>query len=118
MAEKPVVSDGRVSTFRRYFDGKILTREDEESPETIELVRPPEGVPMASVSYGCTMTLNLGDYESLKLSCMVTLPTPVEELGEAWEAAKAFASVRLNKEIADAMAYRAARRGGGKEGGE
>lgn len=100
-----VSAGGRVLVSRRYKDKEIIDPKDVD--EMIEVGFYPTGVPIASVSYSCTMTLNLGNYESVKLFVSVTLPTPIEELSDAWEAAKAFADSRLNAECADIRKYRA-----------
>ena len=90
---------------RTYKDHGVVTNEEAEE-ELIEVRVPPEEVPLANVHYDVSMTLNTGDFESVKISCGIQLPTPVEEAAEAYKTAKAFVDKRLNKEVADVRAYR------------
>lgn len=100
-------ADGKVMVTRRYSEKSIVDPEDVS--EMIPVGYYPTGVPLATVSYGCTMTLNLGNYESCKLFVSVTLPTPLEEIADAWEAARAFADERIGAECAKIRSYREAK---------
>lgn len=92
---------------RRYYDGKALTKEEaEELP--IE-VRDYTGKSLAKVSHSVSMTLNLGNYESVKVGVSVELPSTVEELGEAFKVAKAFVDAKLNIEVQEIKEYRKSR---------
>jgi len=51
---------------------------------------------MVSVDYAITM--NLGNYESAKISVSVSVPCYKEEIDEAYEFAQAWAEERLSKE--------------------
>jgi len=51
---------------------------------------------MVSVDYALTM--NLGNYESARISVSVTVPCYKEEVDEAYEFAQAWAEQRLEKE--------------------
>lgn len=57
--------------------------------------------PVAKVGVGYSMTINLGDFQSTKVSVTVEVPTYVEELAEAYAFAEKFASERLAKEVHD-----------------
>ena len=52
----------------------------------------------AYVSVDYALTLNLGNYESAKLSVSVTIPCYKEEIDDAYEFAEAWAKDRLKKE--------------------
>ena len=63
--------------------------------DTLDPVRFPEGVEPARISVTLGLTLNLGDYESAKISVTCTLPTPIEELENAYDCAREFAGSKL-----------------------
>jgi len=72
--------------------------------DTMEPVRFPEGVEPARISVTLGLTLNLGDYESAKISVTCTLPTPVEGLEDAYASAREFAGqklIQIKKEVDD-----------------
>jgi hypothetical protein len=95
---------------RMFKDGSVV-KKSEAAEELIEVrVYPPE-VPVAEVEYGCKMTLNLGNFESVSITVGVTLPSSVEELDEAFDAAKNFVDRRLNKEVASIRSYRDSKSG-------
>lgn len=96
---------------RRFYEGRALTRE-EATDQKVEVRRPPPGVPVAEVEFGTGMTINLGNFESVRLDVRVKLPCVVEEVGEAYKAAKAFVDGKLNKEVADIREYRKSRKAG------
>ena len=62
---------------------------------TIKPIVFPDGVEPARVSVSLGLTINLGDYESAKISVTCTLPTPVEGLEDAFDAAREFAGTKL-----------------------
>lgn len=70
---------GELTIDAHYPDGPKTSR------QTIK-VRPfPADVPLAEVSVGGSITKNLGNYESLRVNCSVTLPTAVEEIDAAYK---------------------------------
>jgi len=90
---------GKYSTERIYRDGikkpwELLGTDE----DTFDPVRFPEGVEPAHVSVTLGLTLNLGDFESAKISVTCTLPAHIEELEEAYEAARDFAGKKLIEE--------------------
>lgn len=102
MAKKKVASkevSGKYSTSRVYRDGikkpwELLgTEEDTFEPVTFK-----DGIEPAHISVTLGLTLNLGDFESAKISVTCTLPAHVEELEEAYAAARDFAGTKLIEE--------------------
>jgi len=90
---------GKYQTERLYRPGAQMPWEDLGTEEdTFEPVRFAEGVEPARVSVSLGLTLNLGDYESAKISVTCTLPSHVEELEEAFVAARNFAGTKLIEE--------------------
>lgn len=79
-----------------------------ETEETME-VRNFQTVPaQVSLEYG--LTLNLGNYESARLTVGVTLPCYAEEVDTMYEQARGWVEERINREKAD---IRKASNGGG-----
>ena len=73
---------------------------EESTPEPLNVVGHNPEVALAEVSYASGMTINLGNYESCKISVSVKLPCYLEELGGAYQAAKTFVDMRLSSEVA------------------
>ena len=69
--------------------------EDAETEGVIEVLAFPEGVQPAHVSATMGLTMNLGDYESAKISVTTTLPCYVEEIDDAYEAAKNYSGMKM-----------------------
>lgn len=83
---------------RMYKKGKILVNEEAEE-ERIPVKVPPEYVPLANVTYGGKFTKNLLDFNSVTINIQVTLPCTLEEIGGAYDAAKAFVEKRSHAEF-------------------
>lgn len=97
--EAPHEEAGGWSTERMYRPGVRKPWEYLGGDEAMfEPKRFPEGVEAARISVTLGLTLNLGDYESAKVSVTATLPCCVEELEEAFEAARDFAGQKLIEE--------------------
>lgn len=86
---------------RTYRDGGFVRGEEEEHEE-IKVREVPEGAFMAQVGYNGRATINMGDFNSTQIGVSVVLPAPVEEIEDAYEAAKKFVDMRLGKEVAEA----------------
>ena len=95
--------DGVLMVTRRYKAGGVLKKEEDDN-EKIE-VRP-FVADVAHVGHNARMTVNLGDYESVQIGVLCVLPTHVEELDEAYKAAKEFVDLRLNAEVKSVKDYR------------
>ncbi len=67
----------QVSSTVRSPDGTVNTIDDESTK--LETVVFPEGVEPATVSLGVGMTLNLGDYRSLRIDVHISKPCYAEE---------------------------------------
>lgn len=79
-----------------YKRGEKLGEEAKE--ETIEI----QDIlsPIGQVSYEASMTINLGNFESTRIHIACTLPAYVEQIEDAFAAAKQFVSEKLGKEVA------------------
>lgn len=84
-----------VTVFKTYKDGATITAADERT-ETLETPRF-EG-PVATVSVNVAHTKNLGNYESVKVGILVSLPCYVAELEEAYATASKVAGEFLDRE--------------------
>ena len=106
MAKKGETAEaGKYSLHTMYRKGVRKPWEPISSEEdTLDIVKFPEGVEPARISVTLGLTLNLGDYESAKISVTCTLPTPVEELENAYNSAREFAGqklIKIKKEVDD-----------------
>jgi len=72
--------------------------EEGETEDVIAVLRFPEGVYPAHVSATMGLTINLGDYESAKISVTTTLPCYAEEIDDAFEAAKNYSGMKMLSE--------------------
>jgi hypothetical protein len=54
---------------------------------------------LAKVKYSTGMTVNIGDYQSARVDVGIELPTDVEKLNPAYDAAVDFCSERLLDEV-------------------
>lgn len=82
-----------------------LSKRKQVFQETTKEITPPmlaamfsEEDPAAFVRVSAGMTLNLGDYESLRIDCSVTLPAHRSQLQEAYELASNFVADRIADE--------------------
>lgn len=91
------------------FTGKMLVNNG-ETEEDLEVRVFPEGVEPAKVSVGLNSTVNMGNYESLKLSVHVTLPCYAEEVEETFDKAQDFCEERLARMLSDVQNNRGGRR--------
>lgn len=100
---KPVFVEPLVITTSRTFrkGGKAL--DEESSAENLE-VRD-FLVPPARVGVEIAQTVNMGNYESVRLSVMVQAPCYMEEVSEAYEHVVAFAKDRLARDRDELAAW-------------
>lgn len=56
------------------------------------------GYTPAVVRVGAGLTINMGDFNSLRIDCSVSLPCRVEGVAEAYEEAAAFVAEKLDEE--------------------
>lgn len=94
--ESPDRQNGMLKVMKVYKKRGVEVNEVVEN-EMIEVGR--FGVETARVMYAAGVTVNIGNYESVKCDISVTLPTYVEELEDAFVVAKTFAHDRLGLEV-------------------
>ena len=61
-------------------------------------MRFPEDIVPAHVSATLGLTINLGNYESAKVSITTTLPCYIEEMEDAFKAAESFSGTKMLEE--------------------
>jgi len=96
---------GSVEVTKTWKDGKFTVDED-NSEELIEVKKFAEGAHIARVSFGGRMTVNMGNFESIQVSVGIELPCYVEEVQDAFDAAKNLVNQRLNTEVEDCRMVR------------
>lgn len=74
----------------------------DETDQEVEVLRAefPEGVEPAHVTVNAGLTVNLGNFESLRLDCSVRIPCLPTEIDAAYEVAAEFVSTKINEEQA------------------
>lgn len=90
--------------------GRVEKEEADEHP--IEVAAPVPGVPLAQVTHGGRLTLNMGNYETAQVTVEVTLPCYPEELDVTYKAARSFVEQRMNAEATALREYRKKKAGG------
>jgi hypothetical protein len=90
--------------------GRVEKEEADEHP--IDVAVPAAGVPVAHVTHGGRLTLNMGNYETAQVTVEVTLPCYPEELDVAYKAARSFVEQRMNAEASALRDYRKKKAGG------
>jgi hypothetical protein len=98
----------QVTVRKMYKTGQVVTKED-NSEVDIQIGIPVVNVPMAEVEAHSSMTINMGNFESVKLELSVRLPCYPEELADAFRAAKNFVDTHLNSEVQAIRGYRDSR---------
>jgi hypothetical protein len=77
--------------------GSVIT--EKSFCEPISVVKHAPEISLAEVSYSAGMTMNLGNYESCKVSVSVKLPCYIEEIPFAYQTAKTFVDTKLSAEV-------------------
>lgn len=72
---------------------------DEKNEEEIEIT-PFEGE-VARVGLDAAMTINIGNYQSAKVSVFLSVPCYPEEVAEVYDAVKATVEKRMGEEVAE-----------------
>ncbi|AUR81173.1 hypothetical protein Ares1_0039 [Vibrio phage Ares1] len=88
-------------------DGERVERILRDESETTAIPDKEYTQPVANVGFNCSMTKNLGDFNSLKVGVSLHLPCYVHEIGETYDHAKKFVEDKLNEvmdEYADVTA--------------
>jgi len=100
MGDEEKLSEGHNSVIevsKQYKNGSRVVEDDTES-EILAVHRFPEGVNPAHVGFNASITVNLGNYESVKVGVLVSLPAYPEEIDDAFVAARNWVMPRLLKE--------------------
>ena len=98
---------GTITVTQTYKKGRVVTREEQES-SPIEVTQ--FHTDTARVSFTQQVTVNMGDFESVKTGVTCTLPAYVEEIDAAFEAAEEFVRAKLDDKIVELQQYRDAKR--------
>jgi hypothetical protein len=94
---------GTISVHRTYKDGGVISRE-EGSEEVIDT--PVFSETTATIGHNARMTISLPNYESVQVGVHCTLPCYINEMEEAYKAAKSFVDRKLNEEVTQLREYR------------
>ena len=109
VADETAKAVRQVLTVSRMYKRGGETLGEDVVDESVEVAVPDRRVPLASVSYGGRMTINMGNFESVQVSCDVTLPSYPEELPDAYLAARRFVERRLAVETEELRELRKSR---------
>lgn len=90
---------GRASVQTDYRKGKV-TQQETARQEMLETGHFPPGVEPAIVRVGVGNTINLGNFESMRIDISVTLPCPVQDIEETYRRASEYASEFMAEEEA------------------
>ena len=104
--KKTVTKAARMLVHKTYSTSGKITKEEEDE-DIIEVKCAPAGVPIADVSYMMGNTFNMGDFNSIKIECMVRLPCVLEEIDDAGKTARRMVQKRLEE---DSLEIREARK--------
>jgi hypothetical protein len=93
--------NGRLLVNSQYNFSKYSGRESitEDREEQIEVDVFPDGTTPASVSFGVSTTVNMENYESVKITAMVTLPCYKEEIDDAFIVAKGIVDEQVSNDV-------------------
>jgi hypothetical protein len=97
--------NGKVVVNRMYKKRGGFQRE-EEGIDEIAVGKFPEGVPITYAEYSNGNTLNMGDFESIRVDVGVKLPCYLEELPDAYLTAVQFVEEKLAIEVRQIIALR------------
>lgn len=87
-----------------YSSGKLIT---EKSDELVVPINPfPKDAPLAQVNYQSGLTINLGNYNSAKISVSITLPTTLDQINDCYKAAQEFVDTKVSEESEKIQDYR------------
>ena len=96
-ALKGISGKSTISVMRTQYSDRIL---NQSSKEQLVEVSAFETAP-ATVSFGAGVTKNVGNYESLRVDVQLTLPCYVEEVEDAFKAARDWVDSTMDKELAE-----------------
>ena len=87
-------------------------KDTEDFKQQIDVRIADTAVDVAKVRVGSSMTINMDNFESVRIHVEVELPCVIEELDDCFTTAKQFVDLYLNKEVADVRKFRDNRREG------
>lgn len=90
---------GRAHITSAYSQSKVVIDETEKEEEVSLTVFAPGEEP-AHVRVGAGLTINMGNFESLRLDCSVSLPCRPDDIEETYEIAAQFVADKINEEQA------------------
>jgi hypothetical protein len=82
---------------RSYYNGRVLTKEEADVLEPLKVNHNP-GPTQGHVKYGAGLTINLGNYESVRVDVGIMLPALPEEVEQAFEACVNFVDGKLSEQ--------------------
>jgi len=97
-------TEGYLSVSRIYKENRVITETSDE--ELIKVRSYPPSVPIAKVGVESSLTINMDNFESVKLGVSCVLPCCVEEMSDAYNTAKSFVDTRISEEAAGVREFR------------
>lgn len=95
--KKTIEAKGRGFVSTSVKDRESTYHESHREVDVLNEMFTPEDPP-ASVMVGGGLTINLGNFESLRIDCQVTLPCRRDRLKEVYEIASEFVMARIDEE--------------------
>lgn len=95
-SERETVAEAYIS--RRYYANSILTKEESDKLEPIQIL--PVSAVQGNVRYGAGLTINIGNFESVRVDVGITLPAVPEEMEDAMAVCVAFVDNKLTEQKA------------------
>ncbi|UHD87219.1 hypothetical protein [Vibrio phage D4] len=89
----------QVSVESTDMDGKRKERILRDQTERAPIPDQEYNQPVSNVGFNCSMTKNLGDFNSLKVGVSLHLPCYVHEIHETYDHAKGFVEAKLNETL-------------------
>ena len=83
-----------VEVSRRYFANSIPTKEEVESLPALSVRTLPD-IPQGSVAFGAGLTINIGNFESVRVDVRLELPCSPEEVNDAFGVCQEFVETKL-----------------------
>lgn len=106
------LSTGTVNVSRHWKEGGVLVKEeDDEGTIEVQLFAHDH---LAKVGTSASMTLNMENYESVRVEVHAELPCYIEEMAAAFVGVKDFVDKRLSEEVKNLQAYREERKKKGR----
>lgn len=99
-ATRKTAKTGMLIASRTYsVSGTVRSSTDED--EQIEVPQLDPNLAQARVEYQSSTTVNIGNFESIKVGVSVSLPSYITELHECYEAAKQFVEAKIQQHMVE-----------------